>query len=162
VVADTSPLIFLAKIHRLDLLWTLFEAEILVPSVVRDELMAPPATPAEELDLRAFLGRAKVVTVRRPRHFAAALSDADSAALSLAIRKRADILLADDRLLRQLARLEAVRPVGTLGVLLRSLSKGHVTPDEARRMVTELVQEHRLRISIEVFEAVLREIDAHR
>ena len=159
VVADTSPLIFLGKIHQLELIWALFEDEILVPSVVRDELLAPPVSPAEDQALRAFLARSNVVAVKRPRRFAPALSEADSATLSLAIRKRADVLLADDRLLRQMAMLERVRPIGTLGVLVRAMKKGHLSPEAARHLVTDLVQEHRLRIGIAVFEAVLRQID---
>jgi predicted nucleic acid-binding protein len=159
VVADASPLIFLAKIEKLILIPRLFAGELLVPSSVRDEVLAAPIAPAEALALGAFLASCRVVGVRRPRRFAAALSRADSEALTLALRRRADLLLSDERLLRAMARLEGVRPMGTLGVLLRAHRAGMLSATEARTLVETLIREHRFRIGIEVYEAVQRAID---
>jgi predicted nucleic acid-binding protein len=48
-VADTSPLIFLAKVHRLTLLRELYR-EVFVPPAVAMELRAKPDTIPPELD----------------------------------------------------------------------------------------------------------------
>ena len=58
---------------------------------------APPVSPDEERLLEDFLGCCTLVRVARPRRFAQAMSKADAAALSLAVRRRADLLLADAR-----------------------------------------------------------------
>nr|BAL59554.1 hypothetical protein HGMM_OP4C190 [Candidatus Acetothermum autotrophicum] len=52
VVCNTSPLIFLAKIHRLDLLYQLYD-EVLVPAEVLKELEAKPTK--ETKQIRALL-----------------------------------------------------------------------------------------------------------
>jgi predicted nucleic acid-binding protein len=159
VVADTSPLIFLGKIRQLELLPLLFGGEILIPSLVEREVLARPISPAEELTLRAFLSEVKVLEIAPEKRFAAGLSLADTATLALAIRESADLLLADDRLLRRMAEVESVRPMGTLGVLLQAEARGCLTTAETRALLSDLVQEHQFRIGIEVFEAVLRKLD---
>ncbi len=55
VVADAAPLIFLAKINQLSLITELFNAEILIPSVVSKEILGPVIPPSEERMLTAFL-----------------------------------------------------------------------------------------------------------
>ena len=70
VVADASPLIFLAKIRRLDRVHVLLGRDIRIPKAVRDEVVARPLDPAEEHVLNLFLDVCRVETVRRPRTFA--------------------------------------------------------------------------------------------
>jgi predicted nucleic acid-binding protein len=158
VVADASPLIFLGKIGQLGLIPAIFEGPVWIPSSVRDELLAPPVSPAEVRVLSAFLGHCEIVKVARPERFSAAMSRADNDALTLALRKRADVLLADERLLRDMAAIERIRPVGTLGVLLMAMRKGVLTAAETRRHVDTLVRDHRFRIGIALYEAVLARI----
>ena len=155
VVADASPLIFLGKIGQLGLIPTLFEGPVWVPSSVRDEILAPPIPPAETRVLSAFLDCCEIVKVVRPVRFSSAMSRADNDALTLTLRKRADLLLTDERLMRDMAVIERIRPVGTLGILLRAMRKGVLTAAETRRHVDALVRDHRFRIGIALYEAVL-------
>ena len=55
VVADASPLIFLGKLGQLDLICRLFGKKILVAEAVRDEILSPTISPAEERLLLSFL-----------------------------------------------------------------------------------------------------------
>jgi hypothetical protein len=158
VVADSSPLIFLGKIDRLDLVPALFTGSVLVPAAVRDEVLARPIAPAEERALAAHLERCEVVAGKGGRRFAAALSRADSDVLALALRREAEALLADDRVLRAVSRLEGVPPVGTLGVLLRARRSGLLPAAEVRVLVDRLVLRHGFRLGIEVYVAVLEEL----
>lgn len=158
VVADASPLIFLGKLGQLDLIPALFKGAVWVPSSVRDEVLAPPISPAEARALTAFLGRCEVVKVARPVRFSAAMSLADNDALTLALRKRADRLLTDERLMRDMAVIEHIRPVGTLGILLLAMRKGLLTAAETRQHVEALIRDHRFRIGIALYEAVLAHI----
>lgn len=160
LVADASPLIFLGKAGQLELLPALFPGELLVPASVRDEVMAPPLPPAEELVLTRFLERCSIVTVEVLSHFGAGLSRADGEVLTLAVARRADRLLADERLLRRAAQTEGLTAIGTLGVLLAALRAGRLTPEETRGTVDELIREHRFRIGIEVYQAVLERISS--
>ena len=162
VVADASPLIFLGKLGELDLITRVFPGTILVPSTIQAEVLAAPIVPAEEQRLVTFLKSCKIERVSKSRHYATALSVADQEALTLAVRRRADLLLCDDRLLRELAVVEGIRPMGTLGVLLRAMEGGYLTRAAARRSVEQLVQIHQFRIGIEVYDKVMRRIEVEQ
>ena len=103
VVADASPLIFLGKIRRLDLIHRVLGDDVAVPQQVRDEVLAGPLDRAESDELHRFLAAVRMERVDSPRGFAVGMSRADNAAMTLAVRLEADLLLADDRTVRRLA-----------------------------------------------------------
>jgi len=159
VIADASPLIFLAKVRRLDLLHSLFSSEIVVPKLVCSELLPEGVDDAEGRSMGAFLGTCRVEAVRRPRRFASAMSVADNAALTLAVRRKADLFLCDDRITRMMAEAEGIRPLGTLGILLQAMRQSIISSDQTKTLLQGLVRSHHFRISIELYQAVLTEID---
>ena len=159
VVADTSPLIFLAKIDALDWLPRLFDCAPLLPSRVAEELLRPPVPPAELRLLRAFVGRCEIVTVADPTRFSAALSDADNAVLTLAVARKAQLLLADDRVLRSMARVEGIVPMGTLGILLAAVDRRLARRDHARGKLRALVRQHGYRIGVEVYDLAMERLE---
>ena len=161
VVADASPLIFLAKIGRLALIHCLLGRDVRLPTLIRDEVLAPNVEPAEQRALETFLSTCEIKTVRQPRRFATAMSQADDAALTLAIRDRADILLCDEKITRMMAETEGIRPLGTLGILLRAMRQRLITPTDAKRLLDALIQPHGFRIGVEVYRAALSEIERH-
>ena len=87
------------------------------------------------------------------------MSRADNAAVTLAVRMKADVLLADDRIIRRIATVEGIRPLGTLGVLLQAMRRGLLNGQEVRSIVDDLIGSHSFRIGVELYAAVLREID---
>ena len=97
--------------------------------------------------------------VATPRRFARGMSRADNAALTLAVQRKADLLLADDRIVRRVATMEGIRPLGTLGVLLLAMRQGQLQGSEVRRIVDDLIAAHGFRIGVELYAAVLREVD---
>ena len=88
------------------------------------------------------------------------MSRADNAAMTLAVRRKADLLLTDDRTVRRLATVEGIRPLGTLGVLLLALRQGLVDRAEVRWLIDDLVRSHGFRIGVELYAAAIREVDA--
>ena len=85
-VADASPLIFLAKIRQLELVHALLGRDVRLPHAVRRELFAGKTDPVEQELLGRFLENCRIETERKPRRFAGAMSNADNAALTLALR----------------------------------------------------------------------------
>ena len=160
VVADASPLIFLVKVRRLDLVSLVLGPDIRVPKSVRDEVLAPPTDPVEAALLTDFLAHCRVEAVSQVRRFASAMSVADNEALTLAVRSRADILLCDDRVVRLMAEAEGIRPLGTLGFLLRAMREARITLAETRKSVDALVSSHGFRIGTDLYVTILRAIDA--
>ena len=161
VVSDASPLIFLAKVRRLDLMQKVLGNDVRVTQSVRNETLLHKVDPEEARILEAFFALCAVEDVRPQRRFALALSRADNDTLSLAVRCRAAMLVCDDRLLRAMAEAEGIRPLGTLGLVLRAMRKGLLSKSETRRLVDVPVRVHGFRISIEVYQSVVAQIDSH-
>ena len=130
-----------------------------MPQQIREEVLARPLDPAESDELHRLLATVRMERVDSPRDFVTGMSRADNAAMTLAVRLEAALLLTDDRTVRRLATVEGIRPLGTLGVLLLALRLGLVDRDEVRRLVDDLVRSHGFRIGVELYAAVIREID---
>lgn len=159
LVADAAPLIFLSKINQLHLLSGLYEAEILIPAAVRDEVLGPEVPPDEERLLTNFLSSCRVLAEHKPTRFAKALSFEDNCILTLAVKKGADLVLSDDRLLRRTAVIEGFRVIGTIGVLLHATKASLLTPIKCVLQLDELVKDHNFRISTRVYEIAREAID---
>ena len=160
VVADASPLIFLARIRQLKLIHTVLGRDIRLPKAVHRELFAGVVNPAEGDRLKQFLQRCRVETVRRPKRFATAMSAADNAALTLALRCKADVLLCDERVTRSMAEIEGIRPLETLGLLLRAVNRDLMPADEAKRLIGLLVSDHGFRIGIELYQTAMARLSS--
>jgi predicted nucleic acid-binding protein len=119
IVADAGPLIGLARIGRLDLLHSLFDATIL-PHAVYAECVRAPDKPggvaiakAVEAGWLAWRSPSKPA----PSDFPASLGQGESDAIVLALELKCLILL-DDKLARGAARAAGLSVIGTGGLLL--------------------------------------------
>jgi predicted nucleic acid-binding protein len=120
VVADTSPVNYLALIHEADLLSRLF-GQVLIPPAVWEELNDPD-TPAP---VRAWIAQAppwiKVQPLRCPPDPKLDyLDDGEREAIALAEELHAAEILVDERIARKEAARRQLRFIGTLGVLRRA------------------------------------------
>lgn len=158
IVSNASPLIFLAKGGRLELLPALVGTDMLVPDQVQEEVLASPVTPAERLVLERLIAACRVVTVVPVAEFAGALSVADAAVIGAAVTAGADLVLADDRLLRETAVAEGKQVLGTLGILLKAVERGLLPAAEARTVLEQLVSTHGFRIGVALYARVLTEL----
>lgn len=126
VVADTTPLLYLSRIDRLDIVRAVHR-EILVPETVWEELVvARPAEPGVEavrsspwIRVNDDVERAGIDPA-----LAALLDAGEAAAITLAEVLRADTLLIDERKGRAVARARGLRIQGTLGLLVEARRAG--------------------------------------
>lgn len=127
VVADTSPLLNLALIHRLDLLEEQFET-IHAPHAVWDELLTGDEGVHEIRALRER-GTLTLVSVDKSDLYVEISRELDvgeSAAISYAIEHDAELILIDERDGRRVARRHTLDVTGTIGILLRGTRDGSV------------------------------------
>lgn len=160
IVTDAALLIFLAKLNRLDLIGQLFGKDILVPSWVAEEVLLPPLPPGEEMRLQRFLDSARIIHVGKSRKKSLSLSRADLSIYQLAIDRKADYVLCDDKLLRALLTAEGLVPLGTLGLLIHATAKGLLSKEETQSDIDQLINNHKLRIGIELYKQVLEQLDS--
>ena len=149
VVSDTTPLIALMKVGRLDLLHELF-CEILIPEGVFHELTSNESFPeeAEQIKNTRYI---RIITVPEQKavdmlRCSAGLDLGESEAIICADSRKADILLMDEAKGRRVAHTMGLRVMGTIGILLASNECGLITSDEAKRAILGL-KESNQRIS---------------
>jgi predicted nucleic acid-binding protein len=117
VVSNSSPLIALARIQRLDLLPAIFESILIPPAVAREIAPSIRVLP-DWLQIQA----ASVLPpapVRRRR-----LGAGETEALALAIELRADWIILDDLPARRFAEASGLNVIGTLGTLVAAKRAG--------------------------------------
>jgi hypothetical protein len=117
VVSNSSPLIALVRIQRLDLLPALFES-ILIPPAVSREIEPSIPVPPDWLSMRAPSAVSPSPSWR-PR-----LGAGEREALALAIELNADWILLDDLPARRSAEASRLNVIGTLGTLLTAKQAG--------------------------------------
>jgi hypothetical protein len=122
VVADTSPLLHLARIGRLDLVEAAV-GPVVVPRTVWSELVTP-GTRLEVID--ALRAAAWIRVVDDPAHQELGLDPGETAAILLAEGLGAEALLIDERRGRAVAMAHGLSVIGTLGVLAGAKRAGAV------------------------------------
>ena len=127
IVADTGPLIALAKLERLPLLTALF-AEVHIPKIVLAEATAKRDR-ADAGAIHAFaMAHAQLgETIDSPlaKRLLGLLDDGETQALVLAKQLDCAVLM-DEKRGRQVARHHGIPTIGVLGVLLQAKHQRHI------------------------------------
>jgi predicted nucleic acid-binding protein len=156
VVSDTSPLLNLALIDRLDLLQTQF-ADVTVPRRVWDELTEGEEgmEPLRELRDNDFLS---IVEVEHSDLFVEVFHELDlgeTAAICYAVEHDADLVLLDERDGRRVARRHDLEVTGVIGILLR----GAKTDEVELEQELDALREVGFWISDDLYSRALSEVD---
>ena len=144
VVSNSSPLIALDYLGRLDL----FEA-------LYGEVWIPPAV-AREVQPRELPSTLRLRSLAQPvgaRILHAALGAGESEAIALAAETDADLVLLDDKAARRLAATIGLPYLGTVGILLEAKSAGLV---DVVRPLLDALRPLPFHISTPLYETALR------
>jgi predicted nucleic acid-binding protein len=128
VVSDSGPLLYLGAAGRLPLLQLLYGVVVVPRQVWREVVERGAGEPgAAEVAAASFI-RVDDVLEAGPmqRALQVELDEGEAAALALAARLQADLVLMDERKGRRTARQLGFRIRGTLGVLLDAKKAGHI------------------------------------
>lgn len=125
VVSDTSPIINLATIGHLHLLPELF-TEIVIPSAVFDEIAGEGNNEPGSVEVKtASWVRVLPVPVQPLiSQLLQGLDQGEAEAIVLALDIKADYVLMDETLGRQIAVTYHLQPLGLLGILVLAKHKG--------------------------------------
>lgn len=127
VVADSSPLIALCRIGRLELLHDLF-GQLVVPNAVWLEVVAsdPGKSGVKEIAAAPWIIRQTVTDMPLVQLLRQDLGAGESEAIVLAREISADVLLMDERRGREAAKRLGITCTGLVGVLLEARRRGAV------------------------------------
>ena len=121
IIGDSSALVSLATMDRLDLLEKIFE-KIYVPQAVYDEVTI--SYKPQSVKLKEFLAD-KVVSVELDIS-KMGLGQGELEAIALYKNMNSDFLLIDDRRAKKFAQLNGVNVIGSLGVMILAKESGLV------------------------------------
>lgn len=154
VVSDTSPIINLAMISRLDLLPALF-GKVVIPQQVFEEITvqghgmpgADDVRSADWVEVRTSLNISLVQALRLQ------VDSGEAEAIVLAMELKSDLLLIDERIGRQVAKSFELPIMGLLGVLKLAKERGLILT--MKPILDQLIQQAGFRIAPELYQAVL-------
>jgi predicted nucleic acid-binding protein len=125
LVADASALIALATCDSLTLLEAIF-GDVLVPEAVFSEVTA--LDKPQSVRLRSYLhGKVRAVDMQRYIYLDAFADAGETQAMLLYKEVVADYLLIDDKRGRKVAKINQIKTVGSLGVLLQAKRAGLIS-----------------------------------
>lgn len=157
VVSDTTPIISLVKIKRLDLLEKLF-GKVFIPDAVFKELTTNKTfkQEAEVVKESLFL---KVEPIKNKQALeilqaTSGLDDGESEAIILAEEQDSDALIIDERKGRKIARKLGIKITGTLGIFVQACNEKMISPEDVKSYI-EILKENNIRLNNKLIEYVL-------
>lgn len=138
IVSDTTPIITLSKIERLDLLQKLFE-NIMIPRAVYDELTSNSQF-QEEAKVIADAEYIKVVEVEDSKAVellqrATGLDLGESEAIIYTNSYKAGLLLIDEIKGRKVAKQMGISVMGTIGVLMTAYDEKFISSHKIKEYI---------------------------
>ena len=166
VVADTGPLLALAKIGALDLLFDLYKQVITSPTVYSEAVTAGLAIGATDAKALAEAYQRGNLIIHTPTISALPYSDllhtGETESISLAIELQADWLLIDDLDARQNAQRNFTTVAvptnikGTLGVIVTAVATQVISSQQAIDLVKVLKSRPDIWLAPSLCDAVIR------
>lgn len=131
VVCNSSPLIHLAKVGKLELLKGYF-TEISVPEAVYRECVidGKDRDDAKRIESAAWIRVVAIKNIDLKKAFNTVLDEGESEAIVLALQESADLILLDDYEARELARTYGLKITGTIGLLIKAKYEGDISSIE--------------------------------
>lgn len=151
VVSDTSAILNLAKIGRLEILRLLYD-RVSIPAAVASEL-----ADATALADHPWLAIEAARDESRVMQLTGVLDRGEAEAIVLALELRASLLLIDEKRGRRVAEALGLRITGLLGVLAEAKGAGLI--EAVRPVLDQLIRDARFWVGSELYDAVLRELD---
>ncbi len=151
IIADSSPLIFLAVIDKLELIKILFD-DVLIPEAVYKEITQYNKLNYKVLD-NYFLRKVKKINNLAAAEFLKSdIDDGESEVIVLASELGVDHVLMDDSKGRRRAELYGLKVKGTLSVLIQAKRNGVI--ESVKEQMDSLIS-HGFRIDHALYSRVL-------
>jgi len=158
VIINSSPIISLSIINKIDLLWQLFE-EIYIPSAVLDEIIIKDDNAIGKLELKEAiqLEKIKIYKVKDIDLVSKLYGKLHKGELEVIIGGKeinADFVVLDEISARNFAQIFSLVPIGTIGILRLAKKRGFI--ESISPYLTKL-KDCGFRISIKLIEEILNE-----
>jgi len=150
IVSDSTTLIILFDLNRLELLSNLFP-KIIIPSAVYDEISIK-----KSIILPDFISvdKPKESEILKSLKLLLDLGESEAIALALELDSR---LIIDEKKGRKMAERQGLKIIGLLGIVYLNIKKGFISKEEAEDFLKEAMH-HSYRISQKLIEGMFANI----
>jgi predicted nucleic acid-binding protein len=150
IVSDSTTLIILFDLNRLELLSNLFP-KIIIPSAVYDEISIK-----KSIILPDFISvdKPKESEILKSLKLLLDLGESEAIALALELDSR---LIIDEKKGRKMAERQGLKIIGLLGIVYLNIKKGFISKEEAEDFLKEAMH-HGYRISQKLIEGMFANI----
>ncbi len=127
-MCNSSPLIHLAKVGKLELLKDYF-TEILIPEAVYRECVVDgkDREDAKRIESASWIRVVDIKNIDLKKALNTVLDEGEYEAIVLALQESADLILLDDYEARELARTYGLKITGTIGLLIKAKYEGDIS-----------------------------------
>ena len=126
VVVNSTPLIVLCGIDRLDILRKMYQ-EVCLPNAVYYEVIAKQDSACQQIkSAGSWLCVKDIKDHSEKKMFKAKLHAGEVEVMLLALEQNADLVIIDDNAAKKTAKYLGIKTTGTLGVLLKAKRQGFV------------------------------------
>ncbi|GBE16836.1 hypothetical protein BMS3Abin15_00660 [bacterium BMS3Abin15] len=157
-ISDSSVLIHLSKIGRLELLREFFSNVIITPAVWKEVVDEGKGRHgAHEVEKAYHEGWIKIAQPENKdilRLLEKELDNGEAEAIALAIENNSAILLVDETNGRKIARSFDLKMTGVIGILIRAKTENKI--DSMRNEMEKLIREGGFRISNDLYKKALK------
>jgi len=139
IVANTTPIISLASIGRLDILEKLF-GKVIIPEAVYQEIKAKPGYGYEQVDA-SFIEVRAIQGLLYKDFLLTQLDSGEAETIILAKEVNADFVIIDENLGYRIANNAGLTAIRTLSLLLKAKEKGHI--EQVKPLLDEMITKGR-------------------
>jgi predicted nucleic acid-binding protein len=156
VISDTSPILNLAVVGKLDILQRLFST-VLIPYGVYEELaiQGKGMPGSKEVQEATWIKVQSVENEALVQSLMGLLDKGEAEAIALALEVDAQYLLIDETKGKTLAKNKGIRVIGLLGVLLIGKKNGFI--HSVKEVMDELIANAGFWVSAELYWEILKE-----
>lgn len=124
VIVNSTPIIGLANIGKLDLLRQVYD-QITIPQAVYDEIISPSVKKQVE-ENKTWIRVKQIQDASQKQMYRAKLHAGEVEVMILAQEQNADLVILDDNAAKKTAKFLGLPVTGTLGLLLRAKREGYI------------------------------------
>ncbi|MCD2449506.1 DUF3368 domain-containing protein [Methylicorpusculum oleiharenae] len=139
IVSNTTPIISLAAIGRLDILEKLF-GKVIIAEAVYNEIKAKPGYGFEQIDCD-FIGVQPIKGLLYKDLLLSQLDSGEAETIILAKEINADFVIIDENIGYQFANQVGLTAIRTLSLLLKAKEKGHIA--QLKPLLDEMIAKGR-------------------
>ena len=150
IVSDSTTLIILFDLNRIELLSNLFP-KIIIPSAVYDEISIK-----KSIVLPRFISVQEVKDDEVLKSLKQLLDLGESEAIALALELGSKLII-DEKKGRKIAMRQGLEIIGLLGIVYLNIKKGFISKEEAKGFLDEALN-HGYRISQQLIEGMFKKI----